>query len=552
MAAYTFNMISMLMGRAMWLLVLLFVITRIEGFRKIFQKEHYQKKDIAILCVIFSAFAIMETYLGINVDGSLVNIRTITIVSGGILFGPVVGITTGIVAGVHRFLIDINGVTALPCLITSVVAGITSGYINKKVKKKYSYIAGILLGMSCEILTMALILLMIKPYDVGLEIVRKIAIPMILGEINVGFIIFLVRFVEEENELIAGRQSKLALDIANETLPYFRNTNKESLIKICTIIKEHMNANAVSITDKNYVLAYVGVEEEIYNVDNKIINEETQKAILKNEIIIHNDKVIGKHDKLKSAIIIPFEDKSGVNGTLKIYYKDPDKITYSIKALATGLSQIISTLMEVSKLEQIKESANKAEIRALQRQINPHFLFNALNAITSFIRIDTDKARDLIINLSNYLRYNLEINDEDIDIRKELKQVQNFVEIEKARFGDKINIIYDIDKVDIKVPSLIIQPLVENSIIHGILPDKDKGIVKLSVKKCKDDSIKIIVEDNGVGISEEVIENVYTGNMPKNKIGLYNVHSRLELIYGEGIKIERLEKGTRMEFFIRR
>ena len=494
----------------------------------------------------------METYLGINVDGSLVNIRTITIVSGGILFGPVVGITTGIVAGIHRFLIDINGVTSLPCLITSIVAGITSGYINKKVKRKYSYIAGILLGMACEILTMALILLMIKPYDLGLDIVRKIAIPMILGEVNVGFIIFLVRFVEDENELIAGQQSKLALDIANETLPYFRNTNKESLIKICTIIKEHMNANAVSITDKNYVLAYVGVEEEIYNVDNKIINEETQKAILKNEIIIHNDKVIGKHDKLKSAIIIPFEDKSGVNGTLKIYYKDPDKITYSIKALATGLSQIISTLMEVSKLEQIKESANKAEIRALQRQINPHFLFNALNAITSFIRIDTDKARDLIINLSNYLRYNLEINDEDIDIRKELKQVQDFVEIEKARFGDKINIIYDIDKVDIKVPSLIIQPLVENSIIHGILPDKDKGIVKLSVKKCKDDSIKIVVEDNGVGISEEVIENVYSGNMPKNKIGLYNVHSRLELIYGEGIKIERLEKGTRMEFFIRR
>lgn len=552
MATYTFNMISMLMGRAMWLLVLLFVITRIEGFRKIFQKENYQERDIAILCVIFSAFAIMETYLGINVDGSLVNIRTITIVSGGILFGPVVGITTGIVAGIHRFLIDINGVTSLPCLITSIVAGITSGYINKKVKRKYSYIAGILLGMACEILTMALILLMIKPYDLGLDIVRKIAIPMILGEVNVGFIIFLVRFVEDENELIAGQQSKLALDIANETLPYFRNTNKESLIKICTIIKEHMNANAVSITDKNYVLAYVGVEEEIYNVDNKIINEETQKAILKNEIIIHNDKVIGKHDKLKSAIIIPFEDKSGVNGTLKIYYKDPDKITYSIKALATGLSQIISTLMEVSKLEQIKESANKAEIRALQRQINPHFLFNSLNAITSFIRIDTDKARDLIINLSNYLRYNLEINDEDIDIRKELKQVQDFVEIEKARFGDKINIIYDIDKVDIKVPSLIIQPLVENSIIHGILPDKDKGIVKLSVKKCKDDSIKIVVEDNGVGISEEVIENIYTGNMPKNKIGLYNVHSRLELIYGEGIKIERLEKGTRMEFFIRR
>jgi two-component system LytT family sensor kinase len=542
----------MLMERAMWLLVLLFIMTRIKGFRKIFQKENYEKKDIAIICVIFSAFAIFETYCGINVDGSLVNIRTITIVSGGILFGPEVGIITGIVAGTHRFLIDVHGVTSLPCLITSIVAGVSSGYVNKKVQRKYLYIAGILLGMVCEVLTMVLILIITKPYMLGLNIVSKISIPMILGEINVGFIIILIQFVEDEKEMIAGQQSKLALDIANETLPYFRNTNNESLRKICTIIKEHMHADAVSITDKIHVLAYVGVDEEIYNVENKIINEATKRALLKNEIIINNDNVKDDHSNLKSAIIIPFEDKNGVNGTLKIYYKSSNKITYSIKALAVGLSQIISTLMEVSKLEQIKESANKAEIRALQRQINPHFLFNALNAITSFIRINPDKARELIINLSNYLRYNLEINDEEIDIKKELKQVKDFVEIEKARFGDKINLIYDIDDVDAKVPSLIIQPLVENAIIHGLLPSKGKGTIKLSVKNCKDESIKITVEDSGVGISEDIIKNVYSGNMPENKIGLYNVHLRLKLIYGEGIKIERLEKGTKMEFFIRR
>lgn len=208
--------------------------------------------------------------------------------------------------------------------------------------------------------------------------------------------------------------------------------------------------------------------------------------------------------------------------------------------------------MEVSKVEQIKETANRAEIRALQRQINPHFLFNALNAITSFIRINPDKARELIINLSSYLRYNLEINDELIDIKKELKQVKDFVEIEKARFGDKLNLVYDIDDVNIKVPSLIIQPLVENAIIHGILPKKGKGTIKLRVKNCENESVKITVEDSGIGISEDIIKNVYSGNMPENKIGLYNVHLRLKLIYGEGIKIKRLEKGTRMEFLIRR
>lgn len=552
MTMYNLNMFGMLMERAMMLLVILFIVTRIKSFREIFQKDNYEKKDIVIISFIFSAFAILETYSGIKVEGSLVNIRIITIVSAGILFGPEVGMITGLVAGIHRFLIDINGVTSIPCLITSIVAGVLSGYVNKKVKRKQLYIAGILLGMFCEVLTMLLILAFTKPYALGFSIVSKIALPMILGEVSVGFIIILIQFVEDEKEMIAGQQSKLALDIANETLPYFRNINNESLRKICTIIKEHIHADAVSITDKMYVLAYVGLEEEVYNVRDKAVNEDTKTAILKNEIMINNDSNKKTHESLKSAIIIPFQDKNGVSGTLKIYYKDTNKITYSIKVLAVGLSQIISTLMEVSKVEQIKETANKAEIRALQRQINPHFLFNALNAITSFIRINPDKARELIINLSNYLRYNLEINDELIDINKELKQVKDFIEIEKARFGDKINIIYDIDEVNIKVPSLIIQPIVENSIIHGLLPQKEKGVIKLSVKNYKNEGVKISVEDNGVGISEEIIKNVYNGNMPENKIGLYNVHLRLKLIYGKGINIERLEKGTRMEFLIRR
>lgn len=550
MVAYTFNMLTMLMERAMWLLVILFIVTRIRGFKEIFQKDEHNRRDTIVICIIFSAFAIFETYLGIRVDGALVNIRIITIVSGGVLFGPEVGIVTGLVAGIHRYIIDMNGVTSFPCLITSILAGFASGYVNKKVKRKYLYIAGILLGMLCEIITMTLIFIMTKPHALGVNIVSKIALPMILGEINVGFIIALIEYVENEKEFIAGKQSKLALDIANETLPYFRSINKESLRKICTTIKDKMQADAVSITDKEHVLAYVGVDEEIYNVNNKKINEATESVLLKNEILINNNDANTGHNNLKSSIIIPFSDKTGVNGTLKIYYKDSNKITYSIKSLAIGLSQIISTLMEVSKIEQVKEIANRAEIRALQRQINPHFLFNALNAITSFIRINPDKARELIINLSNYLRYNLEINDELIDIKKELKQVKDFVQIEKARFGDKLNIIYDIDEVNIKVPSLVIQPIVENAIIHGVLLDKGKGFVKLSVKNAENNRVKITVEDSGVGISKEVISNVYSGNMPENKIGLYNVHLRLKLMYGEGIKIERLEKGTRMEFYV--
>jgi two-component system LytT family sensor kinase len=546
-----YNILPQFVDRATLLLICIFIVTRVQNFREIFLKDNYEKKDYITLSIIFSALAILATYTGLNVEGSLVNVRIITIVSGGILFGPFVGIVTGVVSGIHRYIIDIHGITSIPCLISSITAGLISGYINKKVKKNYRWIVGIAAGMFCEILTMILILILSRPHSLGFDIVSKIGLPMILGEISVGFIVLLVQGVEDEKEEIAAKQAKLALDIANKTLPYFRHINSDSLNKICTIIKEDIQADAVAITDKKYILAYIGAGAECYNIGHEIITEATKEAISSGKIIIRNDGLEDRSSILKSALIIPLEDKNEVIGALKIYYTKAHRITYRLQTLGVGLSQIISTLMEVSKIEQIKEMANKAEIKALQTQINPHFLFNALNAITSFIRINPDKARELIINLSNYLRFNIELNDEFIDIKKELKQVKDYIEIEKARFGNKLNIVYDIDNVNIKIPSLSIQPLVENAIVHGILKDKGAGTVNISVKE-EEENIRISIVDSGVGIDEEVIERVYTDNVPENKIGLYNVHLRLKLIYGQGLIIERLEKGTKIEFYIKR
>ena len=546
---YVFNILIGLLERVILLLLCLFIITRLRSFRNIFQKDTYRKKDYFVVCIVFSILSIMSTYTALNVEGSLVNIRTITIVSGGILFGPVVGISTGLISGVHRFLIDMGGITSIPCLISSICAGVISGYINKKVKKNYMWIFGIVTGIFCETITMVLILLLSTPHTLGYDIVSKIAFPMILAQISVGFIVILIQSIEYDKEKIAAMQSKLALDIANKTLPYFRKINNDSLNKICTIIKEDINADAVSITDTKNILAYIGVGKEYYNIGHEIITPETKQAISSGNIVIKNNGFKEKSLTLKSAIIIPLKEKNEVIGALKIYYKASNNITYTVEALAVGLSQIISTLMEVSKVEEMKEMANKAELKALQTQINPHFLFNALNAIASSIRIDPNKARELIINLSSYLRFNLELNSDFIDVKKELQQVKDYIEIEKARFGDKLNIIYDIDDVNIKIPSLTIQPLVENAIVHGILKDNCNGTVKIVLKDLGE-NVRISIIDSGVGISQDMINRIYNDDVPEKKIGLYNVHSRIKLIYGEGLNIKRLNKGTMVEFYI--
>ncbi|WP_413534263.1 LytS/YhcK type 5TM receptor domain-containing protein [Rahnella inusitata] len=549
---HMFDMLLAVFDRAALMLICLFFLTRTPLFRKLLHKENenHTALELAAVTAIFSLFAIFGTLSGINVEGSLINVRTIAIMSGGILFGPWVGIITGVISGTHRFLIDIHGPTSIPCLITSITAGVLSGYINKKVKKALHWKVGILAGMLCETLTMVLILLMARPFSLGLDIVMNIAAPLILGASSIGLIVLLVQSVEDEKEVIAARQARLALDIANKTLPYFRDINAESLASICRIIRDDIDADAVAITDNKNILAYVGVGAEEYNIGHETLSDMTKATLESGEITVRNNDEMHRTPQIHSLIIIPLWEKGEVTGSLKIYYCDPHRITYSLKVMAIGLSQIMSTQMEVSRTEQLREMANKAEMRALQSKINPHFLFNALNAISSSIRAKPDVARQLVINLSRYLRYNLELNDELIDLRKELHQVQDYIAIEQARFGSKLTVIYDIDDdISVKIPSLLIQPLVENAIVHGIQKCSGKGVVVISIKHHAK-GIWVSVKDTGHGINQETIDRVARNEMPGNKIGLLNVHHRVSLLYGQGLVIRRLEPGTDISFLI--
>ncbi|HDG1669257.1 sensor histidine kinase [Kluyvera ascorbata] len=546
-----FDMLLAVYDRAALMLICLFFLIRIRLFRELLHKSAHTPKELLAVTVIFSMFAIFSTWSGVPVEGSLVNVRIISVMSAGILFGPWVGIITGIIAGAYRYLSDIGGVTAIPCFITTIAAGIISGVIHRKVPKERHWRVGILGGMLCETGTMILVILFAPTMALGVDIVSKIGIPMIAGSVCIGFIVLLVQSVEGEKEASAARQAKLALDIANKTLPLFRQINSDTLRQICDIIRQDIHADAVAITNTDRVLAYVGVGEDNYHNNDDAISPTTKQAINNNEIIIKNNDEAYRTPEIHSMLVIPLLETGVVTGTLKIYYCHAHQITSSLQEMAIGLSQIISTQLEVSRAEQLREMANKAELRALQSKINPHFLFNALNAISSSIRMNPDTARQLIFNLSRYLRYNIELkDDEQIDIRKELYQIKDYIAIEQARFGDKLTVIYDIDdEVNCFIPSLLIQPLVENAIVHGIQRSKGKGVVTISVTE-SGNRVRIGVRDTGPGIDPLVIARVEANEMPGNKIGLLNVHHRVKLLYGEGLHIRRLEPGTEIAFYI--
>ncbi|WP_108651787.1 LytS/YhcK type 5TM receptor domain-containing protein [Dongshaea marina] len=540
--------LMMLLGvleRAALLFMVLFLLTRTTLFQQLFKKREFKPTELALISGLFILFAVFSTYTGIRVAGSLVNVRIIAILSGGILFGPWVGIPAGLISGVHRYIIDVGGVTSIPCLISSIVAGLLGTWIHLRCKKNQYWIYGMLSAMTCEILTMLLIVAL-SPQS-GPGIVKLIAFPMIAGTACIGLIIKLIQGLDDEMELIAARQAKLALNIANQTLPYFRENHPDSLKRVCQIIRDDIGADAVAITDTQEVRAYVGVGEQAHSSDKLWeISPITRQAVQSRQLILSNDLT---DNLFRSLLIIPLTENEQISGTLKIYYRKKHKITQSLQEMAIGLSHLISTQLEVSRIEQLKSMASKAEFSALQSKINPHFLFNALNAISSLIRIRPDDARALIAHLADFLRFNLERGQEMIDLQEELKQVRDYISIEQARFGKKLKVEFDVDPVDCQIPSLLIQPLVENAIQHGIQPNRGPGVVTIIVKQLSD-RIKITIRDSGRGISHRVIERLRLGKMPSQSIGLMNVDQRVLLTYGHRLEIKRLEPGTEICFYI--
>lgn len=532
------------------------ILSKNRAFKKFMIKEQFSNGDYLILSIIFGGLGILGTYMGVNIEGAIANTRIMPVIAGGILCGPVVGVTSGIIAGLHRFLINPTGVTTIQCTVITILGGIAGGYIYKhysdsKYKLWVSFMAVIIL----ETVEMIAIIAFTKNIDLAYNIVRSIYLPMSLANgIGVVIVILIVEDTFKERERIAARRAKISLDIANKTLPYFRHGH-DAYKMICSAIKDSIECDAVSITNKQNIVSYVGKGSDFYETGTPIRTDITKEVIRTKSIKVlkSTDHISdNKNITMKSGIIVPILDENEVLGTLKIFYEKDNMITEWIYFLAEGLSQILASQIGVMKSRELERTAAKAELKALQYQINPHFLFNALNTISCFVRTKPEEARELIISLSDYMRYNLESDEEFVDIYKEVEQIKDYVKIELARFSDRISIEYDIDEdLDLEIPPLIIQPIVENAFKHGILKSEGKGKVKLEIKK-DGEKIKISVTDDGVGMNEKIIKNIREGSLGKEHIGLYNVNNRLDLIFNTTLMIERMNPGTKVYFCIER
>lgn len=181
------------------------------------------------------------------------------------------------------------------------------------------------------------------------------------------------------------------------------------------------------------------------------------------------------------------------------------------------------------KLEAQQMRLNEARLSALQRQINPHFLFNTLNSVASLIRTNPDQARKVVYQLSNILRRLLRKQENLCPLREELSFIDDYLAIEMVRFGDKLRFIKEIepDSLDRMVPSMLLQPIIENSIRHGLSSKVDGGMIRVR-SRLAEGRLHVTVEDDGVGIPEAKLATLF-----EQGIGVSNVNERLKVLFGE-------------------
>ena len=207
---------------------------------------------------------------------------------------------------------------------------------------------------------------------------------------------------------------------------------------------------------------------------------------------------------------------------------------YAASVIAVGIElKIFNSVRIQIKLEEQERLLLHARMEALQNQINPHFLFNTLNSISSLVRFDPDMARDVIFKLATILRRLLNSSEAFAPLREELEFIDNYLDIEVVRFGrDKLRVVKELDpaSLDVVVPSMLLQPLVENSIKHGLGPKVEGGSIYLR-SRLVDSRLIIEVEDDGVGMGGAQLEE--SSSWSGMGIGMANISERLQVLYGD-------------------
>lgn len=337
--------------------------------------------------------------------------------------------------------------------------------------------------------------------------------------------------------------STRTLAAVGRPMPLRSGLTADAARRTVQLLRPLLGGDAVAITDRERVLAFVGPGEDHHTVGDPPQTEATARVLAGGRtVVVRQRQQLACREPtcpLQSAVIAPLAIDKRIVGTLKVYrvYADPPA-----RDLVEGMAGILSLHLELAELDRERNLAADAKLDALRAQINPHFLFNILNTIASKARTDPEEARQLLLRLSDFFRYAVRQDGHFAEFGQEYFFVRTYLALEQARYGDRVRVKYDIDPqvLTAHVPVLTIQPLVENAVKHGLADKLEGGTVTL---KARVDPLTrttaIQVSDDGVGIPSAVLDKITSGELAGSVgVGLRNISERLETLFGERYRLD--------------
>ena len=302
-----------------------------------------------------------------------------------------------------------------------------------------------------------------------------------------------------------------------------------------------LGAPALALTDTEQLLAWDGIGHHHAEQVPKLATTTVGRGATR--VYDRADLECGQPGcPVRGAIVTPLVVEERLVGTLQVF---APSATAGLARASDEVASWVSGQLELAELDASRRRLMEAEVRALRAQISPHFIYNSLGAIASFVRTDPERARELLLEFADFTRYSFRKHGEYTTLAEELRSVERYLLLEQARFGERLQVRLSVapEVLPIAVPFLCLQPLVENAVRHGLSRSERGGQIRISAADLGQDCL-IEVEDDGIGEDPEVVRRALAGEPAggagNDPVGLGNVDSRLRNAYGDdfGLVVE--------------
>jgi two-component system LytT family sensor kinase len=351
----------------------------------------------------------------------------------------------------------------------------------------------------------------------------------LVGLLVVASVFLLIR-MKQPTQVIERAVLEAVHGLSKATPDLREGLTEEAADKITSQLLEMLKSIAVGITDGEGTLLSWDGEANHHYVD---LVDDIGAAIRKHRrAIVQHERMPCNHRgtcRMKTAVIVPLIVEGETEATLIVVGRTRGKLVQ----MADAVAHFVCTQFELARLDESKHQLQQSEIKALRAQISPHFVYNALNTISSLIRTDPEEARELLMEFADFTRYSFRTSGMFTTLSEELRNIDRYLTIEAARFQGRLQVRMKIapEVLAVVVPFLIIQPLVENAVKHGLANKPSGGTVTVIAQDFGAEAL-ISVEDDGIGMDPSRLEGLRSSHRTGAHVGLGNINQRMQQVFG--------------------